>query len=114
MNKGRGKPGKFFELRRLAEDSLRGRPADDRLPSELSTEEMRGLIHELWVYQRELEMQNEELRRAQLELEATRDKYTDLYGFAPVGYLTLDQQLLIVEANFTCGVFSLCCQGLSE
>ncbi len=47
----------------------------------------------------ELEMQNDELRRAQEELEAARDGYAELYNFAPVGYFTVDEQGTILEAN---------------
>ena len=51
------------------------------------------------VHQIELEMQNEELREAREAMEALLEKYTDLYDFAPVGYLTLDREGIIDEAN---------------
>ncbi len=57
--------------------------------------------HELSVYQTELEMQNDELRRAHLALEESRDRYVDLYEFAPIGYFTLTRDGMIAEVNLT-------------
>src|ERR1039457_3486072 len=58
------------------------------------------LLHELQVHQIELEMQNDELRRAKDDLEAAVAKNTELYDFAPVGYLTLDRDGMIKSINF--------------
>ena len=90
------------ELRRRAEELARGEAA--RTPENLealSPEATRRLLHELEVHQIELEMQNQELRRAQAELEVARARYFDLYDQAPVGYVTLSAQGLILEANLT-------------
>ncbi len=59
------------------------------------------LLYELKVHQIELEMQNEELRRAQVALEQSRQRYSDLYHFAPVGYFTFTPEALIKEVNLT-------------
>ncbi|NDP37675.1 MAG: response regulator [Rhodoferax sp.] len=87
-------------MRRRAEDMALERLA--QLPPRLqalSPEEMRQLMHELSVHQIELEMQNDELRRAQQEIEDSRARYFDLYDLAPVGYLTVSADGLILEAN---------------
>jgi len=83
-------------LRRKAEELLRGKPAD---LAAITPEEAGRLLHELLVHQVELEMQNDELRKAQQELEASRVKYFDLYNIAPVGYFTVSEKGSILEAN---------------
>lgn len=85
-------------LRQRAEEALRGQQVD---LTGLPPEDVQSLLHELQVYQVELRMQNEELRRVQLELEASRDRYSDLYHFAPIGYCTLNRKGVIREANQT-------------
>lgn len=70
-------------------------------PEEMSLDEIQRTLFELQIHQIELEMQNEELRRAYLELDASRARYFELYDLAPVGYLTLCEKGLIVETNLT-------------
>jgi two-component system cell cycle sensor histidine kinase/response regulator CckA len=67
----------------------------------LAPEDAPRALHELRVHQIELEMQNEELRRAQQELEVSRARYFDLFDLAPVGYVTLSEKGLILEVNLT-------------
>ena len=88
-------------LRRRAEAKLRKRPDKKPAPvgAKKATTDSRRLLHELQVHQIELEMQNEELRKTRDEMEAGLKRYSDLYDFAPVGYLTLDHAGAIREAN---------------
>lgn len=90
------KPPHRLQLRANAEAEVARAP-----PSEDSARPRDELLHELRVHQIELEMQNESLRQAQLILEESRDRYADLYEFAPVGYLTLTDKGLIAEINLT-------------
>ena len=67
----------------------------------MSQEDVKKLVHELDTYQIELELQNEDLRNTQKDLEESRSRISDLYDFAPVGHLTINETGLILEANLT-------------
>jgi PAS domain S-box-containing protein len=84
------------KLRLLAEKQLLAK--NDVQPHRTEVETQR-LVHELEVHQIELEMQNEEMRQAQQELELSRNTYAELYDFAPVGYFIFDQNGVIREVN---------------
>ena len=100
---GMDKPtGIGAELRRQAEARARG--SDQLAPDQLeglTPEVTRQMLHDLRVHQIELAMQNEELRRAQVELEVARTQYFELYDLAPVGYCTVDPQGVVLQANLT-------------
>lgn len=100
MAKKPGKSMKDADLRRQAEDQLR---VTNRDVAAMPVQDVQRLVHELQVHQIELEMQNEELRRTQAELEAARDRYADLYNFSPAGHLTLYRHGTIMEANLRAG-----------
>jgi PAS domain S-box-containing protein len=71
----------------------------DRVHAETPDDRIRQLLHELHVHGEELTVQNEQLLKAQAELEETRDRYADLYDLAPIGYLTLDVHGTISDIN---------------
>ncbi len=98
MKKRRTEQIKETELRERAESRLK---AKVQVSEEMSNTDMKRLIHELEVHQIELKMQNDELRNTQIKLEESKERFANLYDFAPVGYLTFDKYGMILEANLT-------------
>jgi PAS domain S-box-containing protein len=86
------------ELRHQAEERLGKEPAASR--PVVDSDQLR-LLHELQVHRVELELQNTELRRSRDEAEALLERYSDLYDFAPVGYVSLDRRSTILNVNLT-------------
>jgi signal transduction histidine kinase len=98
-NRNPGEELPWNDLQAFAEElakGSRGGTLDD-----LSAENLQGIVNELVVYQLELQAQNANLRQKQEALLASRDRYFELYDAAPVGYLVLDPQGIIQEANGT-------------
>jgi PAS domain-containing protein len=87
-----------INLRRQAEEKDLFLPLNAET---LSPEQIRERLHELRMHQIELEMKNDELLKTHSDLEIERKRYCDLYDMAPVGYCTLNEKDVIVEANLT-------------
>ena len=101
MTQEKDSKDKISGLRKRAEESVDRNVSDTGDITALSPDEVQRMVHELRVHQIELEMQNEDLRQAQVKLEELKDRYLDLYDFAPVGYVTVNDKGLILEANLT-------------
>jgi PAS domain-containing protein len=86
-------------MRRKAERLLNEKQGKDA--DELRNADVKKLVHELQVHQIELEMQNEELRRAHVIAETALKKYTMLFDLAPLGYFSLDSEGTICDLNYT-------------
>lgn len=84
-------------LRIKAEEALKNGFNENQDRSELA-----NLLQEIRIYQTELEIQNDELRKTQKDLEISRDKYSFLFRNAPVGYVVLDKVGLIIDTNTRC------------
>jgi two-component system cell cycle sensor histidine kinase/response regulator CckA len=96
-------------LKKQAQEFISKNPAAIR---NIPPMDIRQLIEDLQVHQIELEMQNEELRRLQQDLEKARDKYTDLYDFSPISYFTMNEKGIILEANLTAAAMVGVARGL--
>ncbi|GJL48944.1 MAG: hypothetical protein NPIRA01_01710 [Nitrospirales bacterium] len=92
-------------LRHRAEQMWHSMPQKSK---HVSKDDLHSLVEDLQIHQIELEMQNEELQRTQSELQNSQTKYMDLYEFAPVGYLSVDSEHIVREANLTAGILFNC------
>ena len=108
----RSKKKKDEEVERNATFPFAGPEANERIrreaevrmsavapPTVAAPETLQRALEELRIHQIELEMQNEELRRAQVDLDVARARYFDLYDLAPVGYCTLSLVGVILQTN---------------
>src|SRR6266498_3055160 len=88
------------EAAERAEARLRSKAVGENLTRTVA--DMRRLLDELQHQKKELELQNEELRRTWEGLELSPNKYDKLYNLSPVGYFTFDAHGLIREVNLAC------------
>jgi two-component system CheB/CheR fusion protein len=101
MKKRETTPAGAAEVRARAEARLEEKGRGPQAAGHQTLEESQRLVHELQVHQIELELQNQELQEARAELEAGLARYSDLYDFAPIGYLTLDSDGAIRQVNLS-------------
>src|SRR5690242_20093409 len=94
----KARPTQAGKIVRIKPKSARARQAQEHAPA-ASAKHLKDLVQQLQIHQVELKLQNEELRRTQVELALSRDRYTDLYEFAPIAYVTLDKRGIILEGN---------------
>ena len=96
------KQDKWFErLKGIAEKSDRKKQIE---VGQTGTKDIAKLISDIQTYQIELEIQNEELRRSQTELKNSQDRFCKLFDFAPIGYIVLDQNGFVIDANNTISI----------
>ncbi len=111
MKKDRKQKDETVSLRFKAEEQLKKQYAAKKASVSGSVEtrpteaDILKLLHELEVYQIELEMQNEELRRirdiATHSAVEYAKLYEEIYDFSPSGYFTLSSEGLICELNLS-------------
>jgi diguanylate cyclase (GGDEF)-like protein/PAS domain S-box-containing protein len=87
------------ELRRLSEAERSNPDGVNQMALPPAALEAQRFIHELELYQIELETQKEELMKSRGDLEAAYRQFTDLYDFAPVGYFVLARDGTVLNAN---------------
>ncbi|MFZ4522170.1 MAG: PAS domain S-box protein [Bacteroidales bacterium] len=92
-------PSDYKALRLWAEQLLKVKPSESSMP--FSETELLKLMHSLELQQKELELQNEELRHLWAKTEVINDKYSGLYDFTPTGYFMLSQEGKIIELNLS-------------
>ena len=98
--KGSKKQNVLTVLRAEAEKMLSG--PKNKLKPQVPERDLDELLHELQVYQVELEMQNDELRIAQTEVEKERTRFSGLFNLAPVGFFMLNKGSIVKDCNDTC------------
>lgn len=101
---GRGDPDSLSkdEMAILREKAETNAGIGENSPlGEMTPEDMRAKLHELYVHKIELQMQNDELRLTRIELEKANERYMDLYDMAPAGYCTISEKGIIIKINLT-------------
>src|SRR5690349_16849002 len=96
-----GNPDRTDDYSKLREEAERFLNDNSLVNTSEYTKEIKNLFQELQVHQIELEMQNDELRLTNVELERERGKFSGMFNLAPVGYFILDHTGVIKDVNDT-------------